>query len=228
MTVWNIYYSYSAHLKVRNYFKNIFSTSYLTPENIDLQTNVAPLKSVIGRISIESYGKANYIGQEDPDNTWDEEQYQAIKHAIDCAYDKVGWVILAGHFYRPCYKNYIEGSNYNKTWTFPLNRDEIANMDSNNYWEIPPSRLGITSWADWYPCPGTRLAMIYDLICYAIEKGLKNVSYKEGLKYMGNIEEEGYYTNGMQLLMDKYNIEGSIPSYPYYVVGANGVVKQSK
>lgn len=43
-------------------------------------------------------------------------------------------------------------------WEMPL-----EGMDPLGDPLTPPARLGIKDWSEWYPCPGTRLRMMWDL-----------------------------------------------------------------
>ena len=178
---------------------------------------------------------------EDYYNVYTAVGYKRLKGYIDECIDKGGWLVLSGHVYEntwyngyhPEYLDYTDKGNlygvpksehtgdtldyydagYPSEWEVPLKYTEIAAMDENNYWEVPPARLGISSWSEWYPCPGTGLAMVWDALIYAISKGVEFVSTTEGLRRFGNIVSIGYQGDSSQTHADMYLIEHKADEY---------------
>jgi hypothetical protein len=128
-------------------------------------------------------------------NAWSDSKYNALIQKVDeCVEDK-SWLILTSHANDVLNKNYyIDGvdygdkrdDNYPSEWIVPLRQEELESIDENNYWEVPPARLGISSWAEWYPCPGTTYDMLLNVIEYAISKGVIFGSTEEGISRFGN------------------------------------------
>ena len=90
--------------------------------------------------------------------------------------------------------------NYPDEWILPLNHDNLIDMINNEnspYWTTPPmhkrnedgtlSDEPMESWTDWYPRPGTTLAMIYDLLEYAIDQGVTFMKTQDVLDTFGNL-----------------------------------------
>ena len=185
--------------------------------------NTPPLTSTIHRTPIEQLGKKVYIGQEDPDNIYDMDMYNAEIKLINEAVANNGWIVWAFHTYRPCWYNWLDGKNYNKEWIVPLNEEEIRSIDENNYWDNPPKRLGISNWGEWVPCEGTKLKMLYDIFSYAVERGMLNVTGYEGAQKMSNVFSSGIYTKGDKYDLDK-SIQPQLSNYPHLVIGVNGAI----
>lgn len=215
---WGATESGQSVLECNKYYKYGFDFWTLRGSSL---VNTIPLTSTIHRTPVEQLGKKKYIGQEDPDNIYDLDMYNAEKKLIDEAVACNGWIVFAFHTYRPCWYNWLEGKDYNKEWINPLNEEEIRSIDENNYWEIPPKRLGISNWSEWVPCDGTKLKMLYDIFCYAIEKGMLNVTGYEGAQKMGNVFSSGIYTKGDKYDLDKA-IQPKLSKYPFFVIGVNG------
>ena len=98
-------------------------------------------------------------------------------------------------------------------------------MDSANDPMTPPAHLGISRWSDWYPCPGTRLEMMWKVLKYAKDKGLKCVTCAEGFETMGNKASAGYFNDGLRFGMDRYaGLWDTDSVYPHYVVSATDEV----
>ena len=123
--------------------------------------------------------------------------------------------------------NYYD-SSYPAEWAVPLKYEELQDIIGDNihdYLNNPPSRLGIASWADWYPCPGTGLALLWDVLKYAISKGITFISAEEGFQKFGNLFTLGYlFTNGEVFAEDRRL--GDIPeeNQSHCIIGANGSV----
>ena len=207
--------------------------------------NCIPMNSGIQRCGYTPSAARN--GVSDPDskyNVYTEVEWTRIKNEIDKCFTDKGWIVLASHANDPRnYNGYYDDfdyptqrtgdrlnyrdDNYPEEWRVPLKYADINSMDANNYWEIPPARLNIQSWAEWYPCPGTTMAMLYDALVYAIEKGFEFISTEEGMKRYGNILTVGYYSiYGVCTIADLYLIDHTKEDYKKYcIIGADGSVR---
>lgn len=204
--------SHVIHPLIKTYLPTLFdqgTTSYC---------NVPPLPSYVNRKALE-------VGSEQStDNRYDSKTLSEWKALVDEAVEKNAWLVLYMHGYRPCWLNKVDGElvshggTYPDEWVYPILPEDgiIEALDT------PPARLGITSWSEWYPCPGTRLYMLYELLQYAISKNMKNVTSKQGFERFGNIYEQGYFNKKGQYGQDMLNIEGTKSSYPHHVVGIDG------
>ena len=197
------------------YLPNLFDVS--SPLSF---CNVPPLTTCVNRKSLESGEETSF------DNIYYPEELEALKRLVDETYQQNGWVIFYLHTYRPCWYNAIDselqsnGGSYPDEWVHPITDadDVISAIDT------PPARLGITSWEQWYPCPGTRLRMVYDLIKYAKERGLLNVTSKEGFRMFGNKYAQGFFAKGAQTGQDIFGIEGTSANYSHRVIGVDGTI----
>lgn len=185
--------------------------------------NVPPLMSTATRLVLEGQVLPGYKGEKDTDNKWNKRHYDLIKNQIDRAHKDGGWIVFGIHAYRLCWKNSLpgalisEGGDYPDEWVAPLD-----GIDPLSDPLTPPERLGIKNWSEWYPCPGTRLHMIWDLLKYARDLGMINVTSAEGFEIIGNRTAAGYYNNGLELGEDVTPLADTHKYYPHYVVGANG------
>ncbi len=186
--------------------------------------NLPPLHSTATRLMMEGQAAPGYKGEQTADNTYSQAHYDFFRRQIDEAAEKGAWIVMGLHAYRPCWVNSLpgalvsEGGDYPDEWVYPMSGNDPLNGDLE-----PSPSLGISSWSEWHPCPGTRLAMLYDLLKYAKEKGMINVTTSEGFNRIGNTFASGYYIDGIQLGNDlKQGIFGTRPVYPHYVQGANG------
>lgn len=199
--------------QIRKHFPNVFEVVSNIPEY-----NMVPLTSCVHRISLEGTSETS------TNNLYSERTLKKWKSLVDKAAERNAWIIFFMHSYRQCWRNCIEeelvsnGGSYPDEWVMPITSEDdiIAALDT------PPARLGIKSWSEWYPCPGTRLRMLYDLLLYMKSKGLDNLTSNEGFARFGNILNEGLYTKGGQIGQDMYWIEGTKSVYPYHVIGADG------
>lgn len=197
------------------YLPNLFDVS--SPLSF---CNQPPLTTCVNRKTLESGSETSL------DNTYHPEELEDLKRLVDETYQQKGWVVFYLHTYRPCWHNAIDselqshGGSYPDEWVHPITDDD----DILSAIDTPPARLGITSWEQWYPCPGTRLRMVYDLINYAKERGLLNVNSKRGFKMFGNKYAQGFFAKGAQTGQDVFGIEGTRDNYPHRVIGADGTI----
>ena len=180
--------------------------------------NQPPLPSFVNRKPLEG------IGEQDPDNSYDAAILAEWKKLVNEAVSKKAWLIFFLHAYRPCWLNKNDselvsnGGTYPDEWITPI----LPEDDIMKSLDTPPARLGITSWTQWHPCPGTRLYMLYELLQYALSKGMQNVTRKQGFEMFGNVFAEGYYNEDGQAGQDMSIIEGTKDNYPHYVIGVDG------
>ncbi len=193
--------------------------------------NLPPLASTACRMMVEGQSLPGYKGETSTDNTFNQEHFEFYKSQIDECAEKGGWIIIGLHAYRPCWKNSLpgalvsEGGNYPDEWVWPF-----GDLNPLTYGLLPPKNLGISDWSEWHPCPGTRLYMLWQLLKYAVEKGVRCVTSSEGFEVMGNKVASGYFEAGVPIGADsnKSGIEGTSDYYDYYVVGADGSMAYNK
>ena len=171
-------------------------------------------------------------------NNVEVESYRTkMMSAVDYCLKNKTWLVFMSHSHEASlyngykaaytYSSNINPSDYPKEWVIPLKREEILTMDENNYWATPPSRLGISSWAEWYPAPGTQLATFYDVLEYAIGKGIRIVLPTEGWRLHGNKLQLGVDMNGTSSpynIVDEYTNE----EQSYITVGVDGTIRYYK
>lgn len=187
--------------------------------------NTVPMLSTAVRAGLEGQSLGNYDGNS-KDNTYNKKQYKQYCELIDEAAKKGGWIIFNLHTYRDCWLNSLpgklisEGGSYPDQWVIPM-----KGMDSANDPLDPPQHLEIENWSEWYPCQGTRLEMMRDILRYAMNKGLRNVTISEGFRLMGNKKSKGYFNQGFRFGMDiKPGLIDTNEIYPHYVVSATDEV----
>ena len=174
------------------------------------KTNKVPFMVCPTRNAITVTASENGITENtDSFNVYNKYDYIKLKSIIDDCVQSRSWSIFRGHAYEAkfyngysscfsslygqdaadcgplCYKD----ENYPIEWILPLNYVELMDMmgdNVNDYWNHPPARLGISTWDEWYPCPGTTLAMFYDLMEYAISKGVTFMKTQDVLDTFGN------------------------------------------
>lgn len=202
--------------KIREYIPNAIGS------NMNKGVNNVPLSTSIHRIGT-IHGN---------DNAFIKWYFELLKSAVDQAIETNGWIVFKSHFYLINYYNgYLDGvtypekeENYNPEWINPLLSEELQSMNENNYWDNPPTRLGIDNWGEWRPAKGTQLWGTYQILEYAILKHMQNVSPSEGFKIMGNKVNIGVYRE-----YGLYNKEKKMDVNPidkcYFVVGADGSIK---
>ena len=218
--------------------------------------NYIPMDSMVDRIHYHPDADKNGITtHKDRYNAYNQTDYDFLCAAVDEAFVKKGLIVLTSHCNEgACQNMYWDAAwgfnyptrtepseqgkldyydaNYPSEWHIPLKWDELMDMldnEDSTYWTTPPQRLGIQSWADFYPCPGTTLAMLWDVLKYALDKGFYFASSKEALKMFGNkfasgpcIDQRGgYWANDSRL--------GSIPeeNKSYCVIGVDGSIRYS-
>ena len=181
--------------------------------------NQPPLPSFVNRKTLEATGS-----EQNPDNRYDAATLTRWKALIDEACAKNAWLVFFMHSYRPCWLNKNDeelvsnGGTYPDEWVHPI----LPEDDIMKSLDVPPARLGITSWKQWHPCPGTRLYMLYELLQYAQSKGMQHVTSQQGFEMFGNVFSEGYYVKNGQAGEDIKKIEGTQDSYSHYVIGIDG------
>lgn len=185
--------------------------------------NLPPLRATSTRMMMEGQALKGYAGESSKDNTFNEEQYKFYLKKIDEAVSKNGWMVMGMHAYRPCWKNSLPGALVSEGGTYPdAWVDPLATADPDNLSLYPPAILGIKDWSEWYPCPGTRLEMLWKVLKYARDKGMLNLTSSEAYDVLGNKINLGYCIRGSQIGHDKVDhILGTRDIYPHYVVGAN-------
>lgn len=162
------------------FYKSVF----LSPGNT--VCNSQPLNSSVMK-------RVNYAPSSN--NAWDDALHARLIAQVDACVNNGAWLVFMAHSYESVCKNcYLDGvdygtrrdDNYPAEWVVPLKYEELKTMDENNYWEIPPARLGISSWGEWYPCPGTTYDMLLDVVEYAISQGIEFGSIEDGIARFGN------------------------------------------
>lgn len=189
-----------------------------------ININTSPMLSSGVRAGLEGQSLGNYDGNS-TDNTFNEKHFKAFCGQIDETLELGGWIIFNLHAYRDCWLNKLpgklvsEGGTYPDEWVIPM-----KGMDSANDSFAPPAHLGISDWSEWYPCPGTRLEMMGEVLKYAKKKGLKNVTCSEGFRIMGNKKSYGYFNKGHRFGKDYFGMNDTKDIYPHYVVSATDEV----
>ena len=185
-----------------------------------ININYPPMLSSGVRAGLEGQSMGNYDSNS-KDNTFNETHYKKFCAQIDEAAEKGGWIIFNLHTYREVWLNSLpgalvsEGGTYPDEWVIPM-----KGMDSAKDPLTPPSHLGISDRSEWYPCPGTRREMMWMVLKYAKEKGLKNITCEEGFEIMGNKASVGYFNNGYRFGMDYLGLMDTEDVYPHYMVSA--------
>lgn len=200
---------------IMEYFPYGFSD--LSAKNI----NTIPMLSTAVRAGLEGNSMKGY-NWNDTDNTFNKEQFKAFCAQIDETVACGGWIMFNLHAYHDVWKNSLpgmlvsEGGSYPDEWVIPM-----KGVDSANDPLTPPANLGISDWSEWYPCPGTRLDMMWQILKYAKQKGLVNVTSSQGFELMGNKKSVGYFNQGYKFGMNARGIFGTRDIYPHYVVAVN-------
>lgn len=187
-------------------------------------TNVPPIPAAVARYSIIHSSE----------NNAEVSSYLAkMKSLVDECYSKHSWLVWMSHANNNSLQNrYNTGvdyglkkdNNYSSEWEIPLNASEITTMDENNYWVNPPARLGISRWKDWHPAPGTQIGAFYEVLEYAINKGIDIVTPTEGWSTHGNLMQIGVD------MMDTHAIYNIVDAYTdaeqsFLTVGADGSIR---
>ena len=212
-----------------------------------INTNKVPFRICPNRNPFSLSPKSNGITEHtDLYNVYNKKDYSRLIEIIDDCVDNNGWSILRGHAYEQCYFNgYVsffsdlygsdssecgplcyKDDSYPSEWTLPLKYEELKDMLGDNvhdYWNNPPERLGISSWGDWYPCPGTSMAMLYDAIEYAINKGITFSKTEDVIRERGNMFALGSETI-VTLAPDKRLYREQDIIRPFCRIGADGSI----
>lgn len=206
--------------------------------------NKVPLDTNIHRLSYDpSPGIDGITEYTNYYNVYSENAWNKIKNAIDLCIKDNGLLVLASHANTDTwankywsYFNYptqqiddrlnYKDDNYNQEWIVPLKYEELKTIDENNYWENPPSRLGISNWGEWYPCPGTTPAMLYDAFIYAIKNGVRFASSSEAIESFGNLLNIGIKKDAATDTWAADYRLGNIPEQNifYCIIGADGSI----
>lgn len=213
---------------------NIIASHALTPkinaicpngfaDNALVTYNLPPFMSTVSRLNLEGQQLPDYKGEANPDNSYPVSEMRFYRDRIIEASQKGAWIVFALHAYRKCWKNYLpgalvsEGGSYPDAWVAPM-----ASVDPIAGSLAPPDALGISSWSEWHPCPGTRLYMLWELLRLARDLGMTCVSSAEGFEIMGNKEAAGYFSNGINIGYNQHFIRGTSERYPHFLVSADG------
>lgn len=210
-----------------------------------------------GYFGVSTRGTYNYpplgaavcrTGVSASNNVWDDSWVESRKEAMDnCAKGK-SWVVFMTHIYETYTRNYyVDGNtyptadpdqpalrakddNYPDAWRVPLTHEEIQDIIGDNlhdYINTPPSRLGISSWADWHPAGGTMLAAFYYILDYAMGKGVDIVPPMNGWLTHGNVLNIGVDRNGQTYPND--SAEAQTPftddEKSYITIGADMTIR---
>ena len=187
-------------------------------------------------------------GMSASNNVWSDAWVESRKEAMDnCAKDR-SWVVFMTHIYEAYSRNYyVDGNtyptadpdqpvlrakddNYPDAWRVPLTHEEIQDIigaNVNDYINTPPSRLGITSWADWHPAGGTMLAAFYYVLDYAMGKGIDIVPPMDGWKTHGNVLNIGVDRNGQTYPFDTAEAQTPLTDdeKSYLTIGADMTIR---
>lgn len=188
-------------------------------------------------------------------NVYNKKDYDKLIGIIFDCIETGGWSILRGHAYEAMYRNEYHSyftdygeqhlnlygadaadcgplcyydTNYPSEWIQPLKYAELMDMigdNVNDYWNNPPARLNIQSWAEWYPCPGTTMAMVYDVLEYAISKGVRFDTAENVLKERGNLFAIGCET--IRVLVPDTRLPENEQFHSFCRIGADGSVVYS-
>ena len=217
---WVTYNSSSCHALVPKIL-SICPNGFADTDRIAI--NNPPFLSTAVRCLLEGQTIKGYKGEMDPDCSYNKKHYEYYKDVVDKAVDDGGWIVFGLHAYRKCWQNHVPGALVSEGGTYP---DEWVNplegIDPLHDPLTPPARLGISNWSEWYPCPGTRLRMMWDIFRYAIDRGLINVTSAEGFEILGNRKTVGYFNQGYKIGQNVNNISGTEDKYPHYIESSEG------
>lgn len=207
------------------------------------ESNIVPCDTNLHRFGYAPSAARNGVtNNTESYNVYTEVEYARMTNAIDRCIATNGLLVLFSHVNAPECSNFYysyftyptertddrlnyRDDNYNPEWTVPLQYDELMSMDENNYWEVPPARLGIANWGEWYPCPGTTMALLYDSIRYAISKGVRFATSTEANESFGNLVSIGI-RNDQATFWDADPRLGDIEeeNRSYCTIGADGSI----
>lgn len=168
-------------------------------------------------------------------NVYNPQWVEYQKSCVDYCIENKTWMVYMSHMSDQAYhRNYYldnreypdRDDNYNSEWIIPLKHDEIMDIIGENihdYINHPPSRLSISTWGEWYPAPGTHLAGWYEVLEYALTKGVEFVTPMEGWNTHGNVLNLGVDRNGQTYPYD--SASSQVPytddEQSYLTVGAD-------
>jgi hypothetical protein len=194
--------------------------------------NYPPIQATVNRI------KDGYEDGVSPNNARNEAYEDKMKLEVDKCLAGNTWMVFMSHFndqtyHRNYYLDNVEypdgDPNYPDEWVIPLKHQEIQDIIGENehdYINNPPSRLEISTWDEWYPAPGTQLKSLYDVLDYALSKGIDIVAPVDGWTTHGNVLNLGVDTNGQTYGYDTY---GQTPltneEKSYLTIGADGSIR---
>lgn len=189
--------------------------------------NYPPIAATVNRTSASP---ASGTGQ--GYNVWHDNWVEEKLGILDECLSRNTWVVFMSHFNDQEYhRNYYldnkeyplqdtgmpelraKDTNYPNEWIIPLEHDEILDIIGDNvhdYINNPPSRLGISSWSEWHPAPGTQLAAVYYVLDYAMSRGIDIVTPWNGWQTHGNILNIGVDRNDQS-----YAYDSAVDQSPY-------------
>ena len=180
--------------------------------------NYPPIAATVNRTSTAPYSNQSPQGY----NVYHPKWVESKKSIIDYCLKNDTWVVFMSHFNDQEYHRnyYLNGKeypdrddNYNNEWIIPLKHAEIQDIIGENvhdYIHNPPARLGISSWSEWHPAPGTQLAAFYEVLDYALSKGVEFVSPMEGWSTHGNL-----LNLGVDKMKQAYSYDDAANQIPY-------------
>ncbi len=171
--------------------KYILSGANATSKNVIC----TPLSMSIQRISVNVGNESNEVG---------DEFFEELKSLFKEVIDNGNSAIMMLHMYNSGWSNEIEknlvshGGIYPDAWVHPTNiPGSVAD------WLKPSKETGLSSWKDWYPCPGTRLYQLWRFLKWAKEeKGILLLTVRDNLDRMANKSEAGYFVKSKQAAFD--------------------------
>ena len=180
--------------------------------------NYPPIAATVNRTSSAPGTSTGAMGY----NVYHPKWVKDRKSIIDYCINNKKWVVFMSHFNDQEYHRnyYLDGKeypdkdpDYPEEWIIPIKNAEILDIIGSNehdYINHPPVRLGINSWSEWHPAPGTQLAAFYEVLDYALSKGVEFVSPMEGWNTHGNI-----LNLGVEKRNQNFSYDGAANQTPY-------------